>query len=153
MCSNTSQWLCLLLESHQDLTAPGSSPMPPGLTCEADLLTLFHVGASNQPCGIQTSQPGPGRVTQHYRCTSRPPTEAPYCQCQQTQFRRLRRSFSLLGFWGFSSLSLSDMPSLAAGLEHPGPRLRVLISIFSSQPSCLFVLVCAAKRVTDHGSV
>lgn len=66
VCKNRSQALRLLPERDQDLTARGSSPMPWDLTREADLLTPFHVGASNQPCGIPTSQPGPGRVTQHY---------------------------------------------------------------------------------------
>lgn len=32
-------------------------------------------GHSNQPCGIQTSQPGPGRVTQHYGSAPRPPAQ------------------------------------------------------------------------------
>lgn len=32
-------------------------------------------GHSNQPCGIQTSQPGPGRVTRHYGSTPRPPAQ------------------------------------------------------------------------------
>lgn len=96
-------------------------------------MTPFHVGASNQSCGILTSQLGPGRVTQHYRCTSRPPSEAPYC--------------------GNSDNS--------TGVFSPGIRGILLIklmghaqlpSFLNVQLSRLFVLVYAAKPVTDQAS-
>lgn len=114
-------------------------------------MTPFHVGASNQPCGIQTSQPGPGRGPP--TITAAPP--GPQQKLLTVSDRRLNPDVSSAGIVGILLIKLIGQAQLSSGTGTGVSQgsCSWAPSCLTVQISCLFVLVDAAGFFTDHCSI
>lgn len=84
-------------------------------------MTPFHVGASNQPCGIQTSQPGP--AVSHSIMAAHPGRR------QELLIVGSDNYTGLFSTQRFSSWTQSDRLNVAAGLELAS-RKHMLVFVF-----------------------
>lgn len=77
-------------------------------------MTPFHVGASNQPCGIQTSQPG--SAVSHSIIAAHPGRRQELLIDDGSRLT-ITQDFSPAASCGFSSWTPSDRLNVAAGRE------------------------------------